>query len=415
MFKKLTTLFVICFVAAFSGQAKAQYIYTASGKIIHTQEALTDKKGALILYNGLDFYTAANSFSNGSQPVSLWDVRNTVHIDYGISDRVQISVNPRIYEDVSYPNVESNSPLDDIILTAKVGSIPFSNDYFYTGGFLTVLIPVGKYHNSFANPYSAGSTEIGVNGMLSFYADNLFPRESFSAHLNVGYYNYFDKNKDISHNSNPYLVGTNSSAINYAIGFRYPTSFIDLLAEFWGNNFVQAPPEIAYTRKSTSYLTAGFKLKPFAFASLDLTADIQVGGKDTTNSTNFNLGSKYAIYPDPPTSPVNTATWRINLGIQLNILPLSSYASTRDPRNIDLSPENQGAEILRKLETVEDEKDVTSRKVDELRTRRQEVEHNLQQLKQLLRDSDAPSAPALVAPPPTNTAPTDTLKQTPKK
>ncbi|MBC8042307.1 MAG: hypothetical protein IAF08_02570 [Rhizobacter sp.] len=414
MKKKLLPIFLsLVLFFGLCADLAAQYVYTASSRLNRTQEARVPKNGSLTFYNHLDFFTAADGYKiTGIESIAQWIVRNSVHLDYGVTDNILLAVNPTIYQDIHYFDSEANTPVDNVIVTAKFGSFGFGNEYFYAGLMANVLIPVANRRNSYGNPYTAGGTELGLNLLLSYYADNLFPQESFGVHLNLGYYNYFDNGKNISNrNEFEYIVESATSSFNYSIGIKYPTAFVDLMLEFWGNSFIRKPPEIAYTRENLSFVTVGFRIKPLNFVSVSLTGDVLVSGRE--DETTYD--GSYSILPQPAINPQNYAPWRIALGIQLNILPVS-YFSTGDPRNVDLNPENQGSDVIRKLEDINEDKETTARKVEELRKRRQDVEKNLNQLKQILKEGEPAPAPstAPTAPPPVTPPPSDSSKTTPK-
>lgn len=393
MQKKLTRFLAISsLVALLHGNASAQYVYTAASRLVRTQEARTPKVGSLTFYNHLDFYTAADGYKSvvEGENVAQWIVRNSVHLDFTVTDNIQLAINPLVYQDIHYFQTEANTPIDNINIAAKFGSFGFGNDYFYGGLMATVLIPVAQRYNTYGNPYTGGGTELGLNLLLSYYTDNLFPDESFGAHLNFGYYNYFDSGKNISNiPENPFTVSSSTAAFNYSVGLKYPTAYVDLLVEFWGNSFLREPPTLAYSRESLSFVTVGFRLKPLNFASILLNGDILIGGRE--DKTEYNAA--YGIVQQPSSTPQNYAPWRIGIGIQLNILPINFF-TTGDPRNVDLTPDNQGSDVIRKLEDLNEDKDATARKVEELKKRRQDVEKNLQQLKNILKEGEPAPAPA---------------------
>lgn len=392
MAKRITfvLLSLLLTVAAIS-EVRGQYVYTASSRLIRVQEALNPKAGHLTFYNHLDFNTVSEGWKDPQSPsdfVAQWVVQNSIHIDYSITDYVLLSLNPTVYRDIHRNEREANSPLDNLMISAKVGSYGFANDFIYAGLLASVSIPTADYtNNNYGVPYSAGSTELGLNLLLSYYADNLFPQESLNFNLNFGYYNYFDKNKDISHTNKKYLVTSNTSSFNYGLGIKYPTSTVDFMLEFWGLAYLQQPPVIAYTRENMSFVTLGLRIKPVAFAALTLAGDIMVAGKkDQTTYSNL-----YGISTHPGISPNSYPEWRFVIGLQVNILPLSVFSTGPNPRAVELTPENQTSDVIKQLEGLSQEKEETAQKVDELKRRRQEIEKNLQQLRQILKETGTPA------------------------
>jgi len=366
--------------------ANSQYIYTASSRFVRLQEALTPKSGHFTFYNHLDFSTASEGFSNVEDFIAQWIVRNSMVMDYAVTDNFLIGVNANVYQDIHLLDEEASTPLDHLILSAKFGSYSFANDFFYIGFLGSIYIPASDYNNIYGIPYTGGGTELGFNILLSYYADNLFPQESLCFTINLGYYNYLDKDNSISHKeSSPYYVTQNSSSINYGFGIKYPTEKLDLFLEIWGNAYMQQPPPIAFSREDMAYATIGFNIKPISFANFTLAGDFLISGNED-ETTYDNINSTYHIFPLPTASPKNTPDWRLIFGIQLNILPFSKLTTSRDPRAVEITPENQNENIIKKLETVRSDKSVAVDKIEALSQKKKAIEKNLQLLRQILKE-----------------------------
>ncbi len=427
MVKRIPILTVLFLTLLASEMATAQHVYTASGRLIRTQEALTPKSKSLTYYTHTDFNIVPDAYGGSlGNVVSHSLIRNSMHIDYSFTNNFLFAVNALIYQDIHHRDKEANF-FENITLAAKVGGFSFANDMLYLGGMLTFMIPTAdeQYFNAYGVPYSAGGTETGVNVLLSYYADNLFPRESFNANLNIGFYNYFDNGKNISNNDRPLRVVGNSSSINYSLGIKYPTYVVDLMLEFWGWAWLTRPPLQAYTRENMSFITAALRMKPVDYLSVLLGYEYQLGGKN--DETRYD--AQFDIQPRPGGGKATNYTqWRLIFGIQVNILPMTFGATTADPRAVDFSAESQGADvIIRRLEDIGEDKEVTSRKIQEIQRRRQDIEKNLQQLRQILKISEpaaastplpAPSPASTPVTPATPSAPTpapEPAKEEPKK
>ncbi len=404
MANRIPILTVLSLILLASEVAIAQHVYTASGRLIRTQEALNPKSKSLTYYTHSDFNVVTDAYGGSlGNTVSHSLIRNSMHLDYSFTNNFLVALNALIYQDIHHRDKAGNF-FENITLAAKVGGFSFANDMFYVGGMLTFMIPVAdeRYFNAWGVPYSAGGTETGINVLLSYYADNLFPRESFNANLNLGFYNYFDDGKNISNNNIPLRTIGNSSSFNYSLGFKYPTTTVDLMLEFWGWAWITAPPLQAYSRENMSFITLGARVKPLDYISVLLGYEYQLGGKN--DETVYN--NLFAITPRPGRGKATNYTeWRLIFGIQVNILPMTFGATTADPRSVDFSAESQGADvIIRKLEDIGEDKEVTSRKIQEIQRRRQDIDKNLQQLRQILKISaPTPSAAPLPAPSPAPT------------
>ncbi|ACF14987.1 hypothetical protein Ctha_2538 [Chloroherpeton thalassium ATCC 35110] len=391
MGNRLLILIAVVFIFVLNcNTAQSQYVYTASSRFVRLQEALTPQSGHLTFYNHLDLSTSSEGYVGVQDFIAQWIVRNSMVMDYSVTDNFLLAVNANVYQDIHLLSEEASTPLDHLILSAKLGSYSFANDFFYIGFLTSVFIPVSDYNNIYGVPYTGGGTEVGFNILLSYYADNLFPRESLCFTINLGYYNYFDKDNSISHKeTNPYYVSQNSSSINYGLGVKYPTETLDLFLEVWGNTFMQQPPAIAYSREDMAYATLGFKVKPISFASFTLAGDFLISGDKDETLYDDGIYSVYHIFQLPTASPKNTPDWRFVFGIQLNILPLNQLTASVDPRAVELTSENQNADIIKKLEDVRTDKTITVKKIDELTQKRKDIEKNLQLLRQILKDSSS--------------------------
>ncbi|MFN3344016.1 MAG: hypothetical protein ACK412_00005, partial [Chloroherpetonaceae bacterium] len=377
MAKRIPILTVLSLFLLASEMTTAQHVYTASGRLIRTQEALTPKSKSLTYYTHSDFNVVTNAYGGSlGNSVSHSLIRNSMHLDYSFTNNFLVAVNALVYQDIHHRDKAANF-FENITLAAKVGGFSFANDMFYVGGMLTFMIPTAgeQYFNAWGVPYSAGGTETGINVLLSYYADNLFPKESFNANLNLGFYNYFDDGKNISNNDTPLKNIGNSSSFNYSLGLKYPTTTVDLMLEFWGWAWITAPSLQAYSRENMSFITLGARIKPVDYISVLLGYDYQLGGKN--DETVYN--NQFSITPRPGSGKATNYTeWRFIFGIQVNILPMTFGSTTADPRSVDFSAESQGADvIIRKLEDIGEDKEVTSRKIQEIQRRRQDIDKNL--------------------------------------
>ncbi len=383
MRKQFYLFLLTVLLAGVAAELPAQYVFTASGRLIRAQEALNPKQGSLTFFTHFDFNTIGGAYAGQlGNLVAHSIVTNSVHLDYAFTNNILVAINPVVYTDIHHQDAAGNV-LERIFLTAKVASFGIANDYVYLGGMATVMLPLAQRWNTFGNPYSAGGPEVGLNFLLSYYADNLFPRESFNANLNIGLYSYFDSGKNISNTpGQTFNVEGNSSAITYSISMKYPTSSVDLMLEIWGWAFFSEPPVQAYTRESMTFISAGARLKPIEFLALTLGFDYQLTGREDKT-----LYGAFGIVRRPPNTPTNYTEWRVLFGVQFNILPI--FGGTADPSLIDFTTGSQGSDIiLRKLEDIGDDKESTARKIEELRRRRQDIERNLEQLRSILKETE---------------------------
>ena len=359
-------------------------VFTSGSRIIHVQEAYMPKSGTMTVYNNMSAF-GGSDVGGGS----VWDVRNSLYIDYSISQNFLISTHFTLYQDLNNNNgeKESNSPVNDLSITLKAGSLGFASDYWFMAALLNVNIPLGESwtQNIPFEPYRGLGPNLTLMTSVSYYADNLFPEESFGFHTNFGFTTYFDKDK-VSHHSEPYSITQSALDLKFGIGAKYPMSFIDLYGEFWGSAFVSEPDEHVYARESFGYATLGISAKPLDFMKFDLSGDFLTFGSNETT-----LPATDPKNPVTPIPDVNYAPWKVNVGLKFNILPLKTSYTIDPTRRYNIS-EQETQEIRNRIRIIEEDEQVTKDKVEILKTKRKDVESNLKQLKDLLKNLD--EAPA---------------------
>ncbi|KAK3604825.1 hypothetical protein CHS0354_000487 [Potamilus streckersoni] len=398
----------------------AQYYQTSGGRLIHVQEALNPRGGTTNLSITGDVYVKPNGYEAGYDGINSQQgqvphisARVFVNFDWSVIDYLTFGVGATLYNTIYHyqqnalvqkDEARISNFLENLLFTVKVASIPYANNYAYFGVMGTVSIPIspqGSY-NSYGNPYSAGGFEVGVYVLNTVYFDNFFPRESFSASVNLGFYQYFDQGRDLSNYSVNSLISTNSnsSSFNYSVGLSLPASILRFYAEFWGWMFIAQPPIYAYTRENIAIITAGMQFRLVEFFSMDISFDYQVAG--TSDDTRYSdvdqiSAERSKIFRRPQLEPSNYTPWRVNFG--LNLIISGSYSLTqflsRQPPPVDFTSESRDAKVvLKRIEDVSLDKLTVSERINELRKRRQDIERNLQILKQILREDVSAAKPA---------------------
>lgn len=364
-------------VLLFTNNAFAQ-ITTSGSRLIHVQEARLPKGGTLTMYNNMSAYGG----SAGGTVGAYWDIRNALSVDYSIDDFWLISLNATLYQDLNDGSGGANTPLNDISLTVKSGSYGFAADHFFMGGLINFGLPIGDdfTHNIGFEIYRGMGFNFHLQGLLSYYSDNLFPEESFGGHLNFGFSFYADKDKLLinpkNYNNIEVKAPSSISELKYGLGGKYPFSFIDIYGEIWGNIFLKEPDDNVQAKETYSYLTLGLTAKPFDFIHLDFSADVlMVGSKNKSNMTPL------------PGVDVNYAPWKLNMGLKANILPFKTSYTIDPSRRYEVS-DQEAQEIRNRVRIIEENEKVTRDKVEVLKTKRKDVENNLKQLRNLLKDLD---------------------------
>ncbi len=376
--KKILYFLTLTFLLFNQSGLVAQNIYTSSNRLIHVLEAKSAKSGSISFYTQTEGYTAL-SFAFSDQRFSVF--KNSLHIDFALTDQLSFALSPTLYQDLNGNKGEAeNFPIDNILISAKYGSFDLSKNF--TIGLLgSVKVPATDRHNVFGQMYSGGGTELGINLLSSYFFDQFFPNEALSIHFNIGYYNFFDKDQDISNNAKEFLVEDNSSAINYGLGIKYPLNLFeetgfDFFLEYWGQLFLQAPPEIAYSREDISFITSAIKITPSALFSFNISGDLLItGDDDETKYGSFGVRRlPSASYPD----------YKVALGLQFNINAEEQVPTLQQSATW---PVINQSEI--NLEQLFSEDKNADEKIEEIKRRRLQIEKNLQQLRQLLKENNA--------------------------
>ncbi len=366
---KVSLLFLLFFTVTLVPFVNAQFHAGGQG-LMYTHSARNLEKGSLNAFFHSRFFGKGVEFESG--PLTIWDVQGSFALTYGLSDRVEFTFQPIIYQDDAL--VDSNIP-DDLFFKLKIGSLgPVASKFKY-GALISTRIPLAERHNVLFEPYSAGSFEIGFIGLGSYASDVLFPNESLNAHFNLGFNLYNDSGNDINKQLPDSLANNGtSSSLNFAVGVGQPYDNWNVSAEVHGSFFVQQPPVSAYSRESYVYFTPGISYKLFNWVQLNVAADLLLtSGEDATNY-NF-VAQPFSELPD--TYP----NWRINTGVKFNILSNSYQDSERDilVRKAETRRDVFEQIVREQRETEKAEKELTRIKEERLK-----AEQELERLRKLL-------------------------------
>jgi hypothetical protein len=330
------------------------------------------------------FYQTARLPKVGRTPefATFWDVQGGLALHYSVSRRLELSLAQRIYQDTHHDGKGANLP-DDLFFTAKFGSYGGVRSKVRVGFMTSARFPIGKQHNVILEPYSAGSIELGLLGMLSYGSDVLIPENAFNWHINFGLWHHNDTGKLlIGSKADSFAVLDPSRALLWGFGFAIPSHQFDFTLEAFGRNFVVRPPETAYSREDFAYLTPGVAYHPVHWATLNAGFDIRLSGdKDKTAYTILNpVNPALPSYPD----------WRLRLGAKFALnqpapppgqKPLFASANGRlVPMQKTL--EKQLSEERQKTETAEEE-------LQKIRNERKRMEAMLVRLRSLLNNGNS--------------------------
>jgi hypothetical protein len=258
-------------------------------------------------------------------------------------------------------------------------------------GFMTgARFPLAKQHNVILEPYSAGSVELGLLGLLSYSKDVLIPENAFNLHFNLGVWHYNDTGKFlIGGDHDDYAVLSPSRALLWGAGFAIPSHEFDFTGEIFGRNFMVRPPVTAYSREDFAYVTPGVMYHPVHWVSLNVNLDFRISN-DREMTANIP-GLNNQINPELSSHP----SWRVRFGGRFALnqpapppgqKPLFASSNGRLTTQ-HKALEKQLSEERKKTESAEEE-------LTKIRDDRKRMETMLARLRSLLNygktDSSAP-------------------------
>jgi len=354
-----------------------------SKSMLHTHSAQTLGKGVVTLYSEMNFFTRATEFVGSQKPANFhaanyWLVVGQTYLSWGILDNLDFIISPRIYQDTHYTN-EYNLP-GDLFTTLKLGNFAFMERKLNMGGAITMRFPVGEKHNYPVVEYASGSIEYALTGMWSYFFDPYLPDRSLSLHLNLGWWNHNEAGHTVyDYRGKKYDATKNSSELQYAFGLIYPTDMFDYRLEIMGIAFLNEPDEFVYSRENYTYVTPSIRYKPLSWLSADLGVDIRISSdKNTTDFT------KVAALANPDLNLPNYCSWRVHMGLNLQIWPLT----TRKLSSAELEREKfkKRVEFFEKIVQERDRTKDVQEELERLKKEREQAEKELEELKQILQE-----------------------------
>ncbi len=357
-----------------------------SKSLFHVQTASTLKQGRLEFRSDMRFFTKVGDYLGQNRPpdftaANYWLVQGNALFTYGIFNHVDASLNVRLYQDTHYSN-EYNFP-DDLFLDVKVGSFGFANDRFQAGGLMSFRFPTGEVHNYPFEPYTAGSLEFGFMGLFSFYKDPFLQDRDLSFHVNLGWYNHNDAGKVLYQVKNAqgnvireYKASTNATAVDFGLGFSYPTELFDVNLELWGRNYITAPDSAAYSRENYMYLTPSIKFKPQWWLSFNVALDLRLSKDEDLTSPVIPVLTRNLTLPNYP-------AWKMTLGMSVILNQGREKVKTSLGEGTDI---RKKVDFYERLVREKEKSKEIEEELKRLRREREQAQKQLEELKQLLEE-----------------------------
>ncbi|NOY76923.1 MAG: hypothetical protein GXO76_03520 [Calditrichaeota bacterium] len=370
--KKVIGIVFVSFLIVSFGSAFAQEQSGGDGLIyVHSAKALG--KGYLNAYFHSRFFGKLGQ--TATTATTYWDVQGSFALNYGLNDRMELQLFPILYQDTNQGKPGYNIP-DDLFLKLKIGSLGDPESPLKFGVQAFTRIPTAKTHNIIYEPYSAGTPEAGFTGLMSYFKDVSYPEDNYSLHFNLGYLFHNDAGDKLTDNPRDTVSAKSiSSELTYGFGVRYPFDKWDITLELNGNAFLQKPPVTAYSRENYLYFTPGVRYKMLRWLNIDFAADLRM--TPDKDETQYGFVSRL-----PMTLPSTWPDWRVNLAVQVFILPTSIRKESE--RDILMKKAASRRELFEQIVREQKETEAAEKELERIKAERRKAETELQKLRELL-------------------------------
>ena len=341
--------------------------------LTYVKSAWNLKPGYLTLYGRSQVFGKVAKYPQSS--IAVWDIQGALSINYGINDNIELAISPVLYQDTQTGKNGYMMP-GDLFIGLKFGSYNIKGSSLTWGVSLDTRFPTAKEFNLMFEPYSTGTVDWGFTGMLSYSKDPLYPDENLNVDFNIGYLNHNDAGEKISGRQNdPYSVNSMTQQLLYGFGIKIPTSGFDFSIEMYGNSFIQKPPkETAYSLENYLYLTPGINYRASRWLTLKVGADLRLSSNK--DETTYAFGSNYSEYlPNYP-------SWRINVGFNILLLPISAFKVSN--KDILIRKAENRRELFEQIINEQRETESAEEELDRIKTERRKAERELERLRRIL-------------------------------
>lgn len=344
--------------------------------LTYVKSAWNLKPGYLTLYARSRFFGKVASITEyQNKAVTYWDVQGALSVNYGINEHIELVLSPIIYQDTQKGEKLYNLP-DDLFMGVKFGSYTLKGSSITYGVSLDARFPTAKYHNVPFEPYSAGNVEWGFTGMFTYSKDPLYPEDNLNVHLNLGYVNHNDVGDVLSQNeSDNITVSSMSQQFLYGLGIKIPTSEFDFSVEMYGNGFIQKPPvETAYSVENYLYITPGVSFRASRWLTLNFGADLRLSSDNDETLYSFGGGL--------PEGMPNYPSWRVNLGMNMLLLPTSVYKVS--DKDVLMKKAESRRELFEQIIKEQRETESAEEELERIKEERRKAERELERLRRIL-------------------------------
>ncbi|MCH8021758.1 hypothetical protein IH785_18160 [candidate division KSB1 bacterium] len=373
---RLKFIFIIFVVAAMIPTfVNAQLIFNGNRGLNYVHSASTLPAGFLTTKLYSRGYSTVSNEPTGS--VNIYDLNGRLSINYGLSKHFELAVTPLLYGDTNF-GVELNNP-GDVFMSVKFGSLGSPGSSLTYGLAVNTKVPLGKVYNIPFEPYGAKRIGFGATGMISYSKDALYPDEALNLHFNLGYWNHNDVGAKLTNNVAAAKPASMSQEILYAMGVRVPKNKFEFSAELYGNFFLKAPPESAYSRENYLYISPAASYKLTRWMSLSLGADLRIfESSDKTLYAPAAAGIARTLASAQP----NYAGWRLNFGTHFSLLPTKMYRPNQ--RDVLLQKAENRRELFEKIIREQRATESAEAELERIKAERVRAEKELARLRRIL-------------------------------
>ncbi len=377
---------------AFAGVATAsgQGLYNPTGRTLtHLQTAWTLEKGSVVFHTNTSSYykTVLNTPGTGPASTTFWIVQGTAGLAYASGKNIEWGLSEIVYQD-THKDVGYDLPAD-LNFSIKFGSLGNIRSHFRYGLLVQGRFPISGNSNVPFEPYTAGTFEAGVTGLMSYSSDLLIPEAGTNFHINLGMWYFNDVGKFLTNSPNDtYAVTRPSRALIWGFGVSFPANQFDFGMELFGLAYAVRPPVTAYSREDYIYLTPSVSYRINNRVAFNVGLDIRLSADD--EKTDFANTPVTLINKDLPSYP----GWRLRFGGKIYLTKpepreiIKPLFTRRDGDDLELANRENTATMQEMLVKERRKTEVAEEELEQIRSDRKKMEDMLAKLRQLLKNGE---------------------------
>ncbi|HHL73741.1 MAG TPA: hypothetical protein ENJ29_14630 [Bacteroidetes bacterium] len=380
-------LFTFASVTSVTGQG----LYNPTGRTLtHLQTAWTLEKGSVVFHsNTSSYYKTVLNTPAGAGPASttFWDVQGNAGLAYASGKHLEWGLSEIVYQD-THKGAGYDLPAD-LNFNIKFGSIGNIRSHFRYGLLLQGRFPVSGNKNIPFEPYTAGTFEAGLTGLMSYSSDLLIPEAGTNFHINLGMWYFNDVGKFLTDSpADAFAVTRPSRAMIWGFGVSFPANQFDFGIEVFGLAYAVRPPVTAYSREDYIYMTPSVSYRINNRIAFNVGLDVRLSADD--EKTDFANTPTQLINSDLPSYP----GWRLRFGSKIYLTKpepreiIKPLFTKRDEQDLELANRENTATMQEMLVKERRKTEVAEEELEQIRNDRKKMEDMLAKLRQLLKNGE---------------------------